>query len=88
MSTLDDVITGNFALKDQRKALKWINTNIHLFGGDPEKVTIAGESAGGHAVSFQLLGENSEGTQIFCEINQVVFSRRYNFQIFLLVLSR
>lgn len=57
----DDIIPGNLALKGQRKALTWVRDNIFLFGGDPKKVTIAGESAGGHSVSYQLIGRNVRG---------------------------
>ncbi|KAJ8955013.1 hypothetical protein NQ318_000445 [Aromia moschata] len=52
-STGDDAIPGNAGLKDQNMALQWIHTNIWRFGGDPEKVTVFGQSAGGASVSFR-----------------------------------
>jgi len=51
----------NFGLLDQIKALEWVRDNIESFGGDPSKVTIFGESAGGASVLALMASPLSEG---------------------------
>ena len=53
--------TSNFGTLDIIAALHWVKENIRLFGGDPDNVTIFGESAGGHNVFSLLVSDKSKG---------------------------
>ncbi|XP_065203566.1 juvenile hormone esterase-like [Planococcus citri] len=61
LSTEDDSISGNFGLKDEAAALKWIQHHIGAFGGDPSNVTISGGSSGAIDVNFLLYSPLSNG---------------------------
>ena len=51
----------NFGLLDQQAGLRWVKRNIAAFGGDPDNITIAGQSAGGGSVMAQLTNPANEG---------------------------
>ncbi|KAL8576488.1 hypothetical protein ACOMHN_003046 [Nucella lapillus] len=57
----DSPLTGNYGMLDQVEALKWVKANIAHFGGDPERITIDGHSAGGCSVGLLMLSPLSKG---------------------------
>lgn len=53
--------SGNMGLWDQKMAIQWVHDNIEDFAGDPEKVTVIGNSAGGASVLYQALNPSNRG---------------------------
>ena len=59
--SLPDHASGNYGIQDQQAALKWVRRNISAFGGNPEKVTVFGESAGGLSTFVNLVSPTAGG---------------------------
>lgn len=56
-----DAPQGNYAVMDQIRALEWVRNNIDRFGGDPDEVTLVGESAGGNSILNLMASPATEG---------------------------
>lgn len=61
LSTEDLECPGNMGMKDQAQAIRWVHENIFFFSGDPNRVTIFGESAGGASVHYHMISPLSQG---------------------------
>ena len=61
LATSDKASKGNFGLKDQILAMRWVQKNIAAFGGDPDNITLLGEDAGAAAVSIHAMSPKSTG---------------------------
>ena len=58
---------GNMGMLDMVLALEWVQDNIHLFGGDKDRVTIFGESAGAAAIGHLALSPLTNSNEVSCK---------------------
>ena len=56
-----DGISGNYGILDQIKGLQWVKENIRAFGGNPDSVTLFGQSAGAHSVALLMTSPKAQG---------------------------
>lgn len=62
----DDLADCNVGIHDQIEALRWTKNHVSRFGGDPNKITICGQSAGGSSVEIQLTAFGGQNRDLFC----------------------
>ena len=61
----EGIPSGDYGLQDMLLALRWVKSNIAAFGGDPDSVTIFGESAGAHAIGLLMSSPIAKKEQLF-----------------------
>ncbi|XP_015115261.1 venom carboxylesterase-6 [Diachasma alloeum] len=66
LSTGDEVMPGNYGLKDQLAALKWVNKYIVFFAGDTGSITLFGNGAGAASAYYFMMASGTEGDIILC----------------------
>ena len=69
LSGIDDDHRGNFGVRDQQMAIEWVHRNIEYFGGDKDRITLFGCSAGGRSAGAQLMSPYNDG-KVFGAIGQ------------------
>ena len=78
-TTVEKEATPNTGLWDQRAVFEWINKYISLFGGDPQELSIWGESAGAGALTHHLTAFGGEETALFKRV--VIESPGFDFHV-------
>ena len=69
LSGIDHEHRGNFGVRDQQMAIEWVHRNIEYFGGDKDRITLFGCSAGGRSAGAQLMSPYNDG-KVFGAIGQ------------------